>query len=153
MNCLSETEIQQYIDQELAEDRFNEAEQHLKNCSVCMETYNQAKESKSQIFAFLDEYTSFDSPLEVPAFKIKTKKRSLVKYILISSIAASVLLFIGIGIRINNQKNMQKQMNNITKASYEITRNTDLNKMVQNKQIIVVITNSSGEVIESSFTE
>ena len=153
MNCLSETEIQKFLDHELTEDRFYEAEQHLKDCSVCMETYNQAKESKSQIFAFLDEYISFDSPMDVPVFKVETKKSSLKKYILITSIAASMLLFIGIGIQINNQKNRQKQMNNITKATYEITRNTDLNKMVQNKQIIVVTTNSKGEVIESALTE
>jgi len=153
MNCLSETEIQQYLDHESTEERLNEVEQHLKECSGCKETFSHAQESKSQIFTFLDEYTSFDFPQEIPVFKYTPKKRSLKKYILITSIAASILLFIGIGIRINNQNNMQKQKNNITKATYEITRNTDLNKMVHNKQIIVVTTNSAGEVIESSLTE
>lgn len=153
MNCLNETEIQQYLDHELTGDRLWEAELHLKQCSSCRGMYKQAQESKSQIFDFLDEYASFDTPQEIPVFNIATKKISLKNYILITSIAASILLFIGIGIRINNQKNMQKQMNNITKAAYEITRNTDLNKMVQNKQIIVVTTNPSGEVIESALTE
>ena len=153
MNCLSETDIQQYLDLELTEDRKDEMEQHLKECSVFRLTYNQAQESKSQIFAFLDEYSSFDIPQEIPIFKIEPKISGLKKYILITSIAASMLLFIGIGIRINNQRNLQKQLNNITKATYEITRNTDLNKMVHNKQIIVVTTNSSGEVIETSLTE
>jgi hypothetical protein len=153
MNCLSEKEIQEYLDHELTQNRLLEVEQHLKNCSVCKVTYNQAQESKSQLFAFLDEYTSFEIPQQIPAFKIEPRLSSLKKYILITSIAASLLLFTGIGIRINNQRNMQKQLNNITKATYEITRNTDLNKMVHNKQIIVVTTNSSGEVIETSLTE
>lgn len=153
MNCLIETEIQQYLDRELTGDRFHEVEQHLKECSVCRLTYNQAQESKSQIFAFLDEYTSFDIPQKIPIFKIEPKKSSLKKYILITSVAASILLFIGIGNRLYNQRNMQQQLNNITKATFEITRNTDLNKMVHNKQIIVVTTNSSGEVIESPLAE
>jgi len=153
MNCLIETEIQQYLDRELTGDRFHEVEQHLKECSDCRLTYNQAQESKSQIFAFLDEYTSFEIPQEIPIFKIEPKKSSLKKYILITSVAASILLFIGIGNRLYNQRNMQQQLNNITKATFEITRNTDLNKMVHNKQIIVVTTNSSGEVIESPLAE
>lgn len=153
MNCLIETEIQQYLDRELTGDRFHEVEQHLKECSVCMLTYNQAQESKSQIFAFLDEYTSFDIPQQIPVFKVELKKSNFKKYILVTSVAASLLLFIGIGIRISNQRNNQKQLNNITKASFEITRNTDLNKMLHNKQIIVVTANSAGEVIESPLAE
>ncbi len=153
MNCLSETEIQQYLDHELTRERLHEVEQHLKECSVCKATYNQAQESKSQIFAFLDEYASFDIPQQIPVFKIEPKKRSFKKYILVTSVAASMLLFIGIGIRISNQRNNQKRLNNITKASFEITRNTDLNKMIHNKKIIVVTTNSAGEIIESPLAE
>ena len=153
MNCLSEAEIQQYLDQELQEDKLNEIRQHVKTCAVCMEKYSQAQELKFKIFAVLDEFIAVELLHEVPVFQFIPKKRSLKKYILATSIAASILLFIGIGIRVNKQKNIQKQMDNITKATYEITRNTDLNKMVQNKQIIVVSTNPSGEVIESSLTE
>ena len=153
MNCLSEKEIQQYLDNELPEDKLNEVQQHMKVCAVCKNNLSQVQELKSKIFIVLDEFVALDLPHEIPVFQFIPKKRSLKKYILITSIAASILLFIGIGIRINNQKNIQKQMYNITKATYEITRNTDLNKMVHNKQIIVVTTNSSGEVIESSLTE
>jgi hypothetical protein len=153
MNCLSETDIQQYLDCELTADRLSGVEQHLKECPSCREVYTRAYESKSQVFTFLDELTSFDIPPKIPVFRIETGEKRLKKYILITAIAASIVLFIGIGIRIDNQKNRQKQMENITKATYEITRNTDLNKLVQNKQIIVVFTNSTGEVIESSLAE
>ncbi len=153
MNCLSETEIQEYLDHELTGDRLLEVNQHLKECSVCRETYNQALESKSRVFAFLDEYASFDVQQEIPVFKIEPKKSNLKKYILITSAAASILLFIGIGNRLYNKRIMQQQLNDATKATFEITRNTDLNKMVNNKQIIVVTTNASGEVIESPLAE
>lgn len=153
MNCLSETEIQQYIDHELNTDKWDEVEHHLKLCSACQDIYNQAKESKSQLFAFLDEYIALDLPREIPVFRISQKKKSIKKHILITSIAATILLFIGIGIRINNQKSSQKQLDNITKATYEITRNADLNKMVHNKQIIVVTTDPAGRVIETSLIE
>jgi len=153
MNCLSETEIQEYLDHELTGDRLHEVKQHLKECSVCRETYNQVLESKSRVFAFLDEYASFDVQQEIPVFKIEPKKSNLKKYILITSAAASILVFVGIGNRLYNKRIMQQQLNDVTKATFEITRNTDLNKMVNNKQIIVVTTNASGEVIESPLAE
>jgi hypothetical protein len=153
MNCLNEIEIQQYLDYELPEEIMNEVEQHLKLCSTCKETYSQSLESKSQVFAFLDEFASFDLPRQIPVFKLGSKKRGLKKIIVITSIAASIILFIGFGIKINYQNTTQKQINNITKATYEITRNTDPNKMLHDKQVIEVTTNSSGEVIETAITE
>ncbi|MFA5971297.1 MAG: zf-HC2 domain-containing protein [Lentimicrobiaceae bacterium] len=153
MNCLNEIEIQKYLDRELPEEMLNGVEQHLKLCSACKDTYSQALESKSQVFAFLDQFAAFDTPREIPVFKPGLKKRSLKKIVAITSIAASILLFIGFGIKINNQKTTQKQIDNITKATYEVTRNIDPNKMAHDKQIIVVTTNSSGEVIETTITE
>ncbi len=153
MNCLNETEIQKYIDSELPETMLNEVKVHLEMCSVCNEGIRQAQESKSEVFTFLDEFAALDLPVEIPVFKAMPKKMSLKRYVLFTSIAASILLIIGFGIRMNNQRTSKKQIINITKAQYEITRNTDPNKMLHNKQIIVVITNSSGEVIETSITE
>ncbi|MEI8046116.1 MAG: zf-HC2 domain-containing protein [Bacteroidota bacterium] len=153
MKCLSETELQEYLDGELLDEILNEVQEHLNVCPDCMENFCKAQESKSRVFTFLDELAAFDMPLEVPVFKISKKKRRMKKLVLITSIAASILLSIGIGIRINNQKTTQKQMDNITKAMYEITRNTEPNKMMHDKQIIIVVTNSSGEVIETSITE
>lgn len=153
MNCLSETLIQHFLDHELPEDLVNEVAKHLKECSRCNANYMHAKESKYQILAFLDEFNSLDILQAIPDFKKKDQKRNLKKYIVFTSVAASILLLILIGIRIENQINRREQLNNITKASYEIIHNVDVNKMIHNKQSIIVITNPDGKVIESSLSE
>lgn len=152
MNCLNESTLQKYLDGELADTALMEVETHLKLCPVCLDNYTLAKNAKQQVFNFIEELSSLEPEIEIPVFQYPSKTSRFKKLVYIGiSIAASILIFIGIGIQFNNHKAKQKQLENITKATYELTRNTDMNKVIHNKQIMVVVTNASGEVIETSF--
>ncbi len=153
MNCLNETEIQRYLDGEFPKHMLPEISEHLISCSICSELYEEAIESKNQVFSFLDEVSAFEQAIVIPEFLPKqyTIRLKLIVYWL--SAAATILLFVVFGIHMKSQSIKQKQLENTAKATYEFTRNTDPNKMFHDKQIIVVMTNSSGEVVETSITE
>lgn len=153
MNCLNETDLQKYLDRELPDEILMNTEKHLGSCPICDKHFRIAMETQLQVIHFLNEIQSGEPPIVIPDFQINRRKPVIKKILVIASIAASILFIIGIGSRINNQKSTRKQLENITKARYEITRNTDPNKMLHQKQIIMVVTDASGNVIETSFEE
>jgi hypothetical protein len=153
MNCLNETEIQKYLDKEFPEQLLLEIADHLSTCTICKERFVEARETKNQIFSFLDEVRALEQTIEVPEFRPIKQNKSRKLIISVVSVAATVLILIGMGIHLKSQNLKQKQSENTDKATYEITRKADPNKMFHDKQIIVVETNASGEVVETSFTE
>jgi hypothetical protein len=153
MKCLNDEEIQKYLDGELSEYSANEVGEHLNICMVCRKNFVTVREMKSQIFSLFDEITTAEIPIAVPTFHTHKQTSGLRNIIAIATVAASILIFIGLGVNIKKKMVIQKQRENSIKAIYEFTHNTDPNKMLHEKQIIIVVTNSSGEVVETSVTE
>ncbi|NVO21069.1 MAG: zf-HC2 domain-containing protein [Bacteroidetes bacterium] len=154
MNCLNESDLQSFLDRELELQLAEEIELHLAVCPACHERFLILKANQTEIFSMLDEVATNDLPFEIPPFQVKQRNSKTKRLIFTCSLAASLLILIGIGgICLNNQKKDQKQIENISRAKYDITRNTDPNQMLHKNQIIVVVTDASGEVIETSVTE
>jgi hypothetical protein len=153
MNCLSEPELQMYMDGELQDSALEKTEEHINACAGCAAKYVKIKNDKNQIFNLLDELNRIDSPVEIPNFIPSIPGRKYFKTISFAAVAASLLIFIGLGTYLKRQNIQQERTENIAKATIELTRNADPNQMLHKKQMVVVITNSSGEVVHSFITE
>jgi hypothetical protein len=153
MNCLSNLEIQMYQDGELANYEHDKAKEHIDSCPACATVYETIKKNKAQVFELFDKLYRHDTHIEIPVFIPSSPKRKYLKLITIATIAASFFFLIGFVFHLRKQHIQQERTANIAKATMELTRNTDPNQMLHNKQMIVVITNSSGEVVHSFITE
>lgn len=154
MNCLTEGEIQSYLDGELLDLDFVTAKEHLISCPHCSQALQRLQSNKAEIFEILNQLDQHYRTIEIPAFKPNVAKNNRISIIAISSIAASILIFLGLFNLNQNKKKVQyEQTLNVEKATIELTRNLDPNKMNHENKMIIVITNDEGEVVESYLTE
>jgi hypothetical protein len=149
MNCLTESELQSYLDKEMDDLKHQHTENHLKTCAECMAAFKRLKENKANVFSLLDELNRFEKPVSIPVFEPANSKLRKLPIFKIAVIAASLLLLIGFGFILQKQKVIQNQNLNIVKASLEMTRNADPNQMYHSRQMTVVITDASGNVVQT----
>jgi anti-sigma factor RsiW len=95
MNCLNRVEVQEYVDNELSEDRRAEAEKHLLKCPDCREMYENALEDKELINSLLNQLNN-DIDVHPAEFIYPDKKtgKNIQRLIVSLVAAASILTFI-----------------------------------------------------------
>jgi hypothetical protein len=153
MKCLTNSDIQYFIDKELSIGRMKGIEVHLQQCEKCKGKLDIAQKDKNQVFTLLDTLLLSEKKIDIPPFIPAITRAGNKRLYALISVAATALILFGVGSFYTHQKRITERQNNIKKASIEVTRNMEPNKMVQQKQIIMIITNNSGDVIETSVTE
>jgi hypothetical protein len=149
MNCLNRYELQQYIDKEVSDAELKAFEWHLKQCETCRTLYIAAKEEIALVDKVLSINDLSENDIVVPVFrKPGINKQS---WILSFSAAASLAILIGIYFTLNNKLLKSRQINKSELEVEQLLYQSDPNKLWNDKQPIITVTDEKGEIIYSSI--
>lgn len=149
MNCLNRYELQQYIDNEVSENEMNTFKEHLEHCEVCMGLYVSVKDDIGKIHKLLSIYDLSDNEIVIPKFRqARSRKQS---WVLSFSAAASLAILIGIYFTLNNKLLKSRQINKSELEVEQLLYQSDPNKLWNDKQPIITVTDEKGEIIYSSI--
>ncbi len=133
-------------------------ESHLQHCSKCKELYETAMQDTRTINEFISHTYSEDEIIGVPKFNLKLQKKKSSFYRVTSSlsfkVAASIAFLIGLFfiIRINVSPPVIASEDADLKI-LELFGNTEPNKAWHNGQMVIVLVDENGEVIQSFLSE
>jgi anti-sigma factor RsiW len=158
MNCLDRVGIQRFIDSEVDDLRRDTIESHLQQCSKCKELYETAVQDKRIINEFVSQTYSEDEIIAVPKFDLKLQKKKSAIYRVASSlsfkVAASVAFLIGLFLILrSNVSPPVVASEDADLIMLELFGNTEPNKAWHNGQMVFVIVDENGEVIQSFLSE
>ena len=154
MNCLDRITIQEYIDKELDAAQIRKIEAHLQECDNCKEIYEEAIGDKAKVNEFLSQLNGNEESIAIPEYDInivrnKTflNKKTTSRLILV---AASIALLIGLFFILRtNLSSPNLAFEDADLLLLEMIGDTEPNKSWHNSQMVIVITNEEGEVIQS----
>lgn len=158
MNCLGRVDIQKFIDNEVDVLRRDMIESHLQQCNRCKEIYETAIQDKRIINEFISQTYTENEIITVPKFDIKLQKKKSSFYRLTSSlpfkVAASIVFVIGsfFIIRTNISPPVVAS-EDADLIMLELYGDTEPNKAWHNGQMVFVIVDENGEVIQSFLSE
>jgi hypothetical protein len=152
MNCLSRTEIQEFIDKELEPSNIERIFDHIEKCESCKSLYLQAVDDKAMLNSFLDHEKSEIDDLPVPDFRYpeSTRKRKLFLGGIILLAAAITIGFILL--LHNDRRPIYGKIPEAEILMQEFYDGQDLNKMWHEKSQIIILQDDKGNVIESIIT-
>mgnify|MGYP000885556417 CR=1 FL=1 len=144
--CLSDNEIQLYLDSEISTERHQELQKHLVECQTC--SYRVAEQRRWIEFVYSSlKGEEIEKNIVIPPFKkdlspakSKSKKinfRFLLKIAAVIAVMASVYL-------IAEKKETPAYQ---PTAREETMRGDDANQVWHDRTITVIETNSAGEVV------
>jgi hypothetical protein len=147
MDCLNRLEIQQYLDEEVSNEAKEAFFNHMQNCGHCKSLWDNAKMEIEQtnqllLFAEIDE-----DQIAIPTFHAKSGSTVRKKWITYSSIAAGILLIIGVFLY---QQMIYARNEHFAKSRMEAERyfyESDLNKLWNEKQSIITVIDADGNLI------
>ena len=142
MNCLTNEELQLLIDNELEQERMDELNLHLQQCTECTMRYKEQSE-----FAQLVKYqinVNTKNVDSIPSFQFENDKTSIVrkKAIWLKVAAIIIPLFVFCNIYFNRQKPVQKQFKPTAEdiMKYEsYNSGVDANTAYQQNMVITTI--------------
>jgi hypothetical protein len=152
MNCLSRTEIQEFLDKEIEPSQMAGISDHIEKCEICKSLYLKAVADKAMLNSFLDHEKSDIDDLQVPAFrypKSSRKRKLLLRSIVM--LAAAILTGLILLLHYDRRPTYEK----IPEAEIlmqEFYDGQDLNKMWHEKSQIIILQDDKGNVIESIIT-
>ena len=139
MNCLSDKEIQEYIDGECSNRQ--EVDQHLQNCAVC---FRKTEKKKQFIEMLINEYNHSYNYSIIPEFKtpqtIVSQNKNLKKRILLISVAAAAAILFFLMIAPDTPDKKPELL-----MYYELEMEIDANKPLSDQDLNVVIYSNSEE--------
>lgn len=141
MNCIKNTEIQEYIDGELSLNRATLIEEHLAGCAEC-----SAKVAvRKQLVLRIKEASNIlaEGLTEIPEIKIPQKQKSrssLKRQIIIYSISAACILFFLVMVLFNKKTNVTEQQTII----YSLVPDVDANLPITKQRIVINVTDING---------
>ena len=153
MNCLNRYEIQSYIDYEVSHKEMTEFEKHLENCETCSALFSSSKKEISTLNQLLAKTELTDKEIVVPKFRCQHLKTNKHAWIIRLSAAASLLLIVGAFLTFNHHSAKGRQF---TKSEMEVERylyQSDPNRLWNEKQPIITVTDGKGEIIYSSIND
>ena len=158
MNCLDRVDIQQYIDSEVDVLRRDMIESHLQQCNRCKELYETAIQDKRIINEFISHTYSENEIIAVPEFDIKLQKKKSFFYRVTSSlpfkVAASIAFLIGLFFIIRtNVSPPVVASEDADLMIMELFGNTEPNKAWHNGQMVIILVDENGEVIQSFLSD
>jgi hypothetical protein len=152
MNCLSRTEIQEFLDKELEPSYMARISDHIDKCETCKSLYQQAVDDKAMLKSFLDHEKNEIDGLPVPEFRYPETSRN--KTLFLSGIillAAAILTGFILLLHYDRRPTYEK----IPEAEIlmqEFYDGKDLNKMWHEKSQIIILQDEKGNVIQSIIT-
>ncbi len=152
MKCLNRDEMQVYIDNEFSLEKKNEIHDHIENCKVCLELFNEAKKEKQLLLNALSYYDEAKPSNNIPEFKIPERNQKINR-LQMFSVAASVALLISLFFVFQKKKEPSNKKEDILIYSIESLDNTDPNKKWHNKQTEIVITDENGNIVETFISK
>lgn len=158
MNCLDRVTIQEYIDKELNAAQIRKIESHLQECAVCNQLYKQANRDKREVNEFISQLNRDEDSNAIPEFNFYSRKKKSSFYRAISSLsfkmAASIALLIGLFFVIRtNVSSPGVASENEDLSMLELYGNTEPNKAWHSGQMVVIILDENGDVIQSFLSE
>jgi len=154
MNCLDRVTIQEYIDKELDSAQVLKIDSHLQGCNICREIFEEAKNSKIEVNEFLSQINVVEDSNTIPEFSYYGRKKKSIYSRVTSSlplkVAASIALLIGLFFILRtNLPSSSLASEDADLLFLELIGNTDPNKAWHNSQMVIILTNEDGEVIQS----
>jgi len=154
MNCLNRLTIQEYIDKELDATQIKKIESHLHECEVCSQLCEEANSDKSEINDFISQLDGVEDSNTVPDFSYNRRRKKSNNYRVNSSlpfiVAASIALLIGLFFILRtNPSSPNLASEDADLLILELVGNTDPNKAWHNSEMLIVMVNEKGEVIQS----
>lgn len=158
MNCLDRVGIQKFIDSEVDDIRRDMIESHLQQCNRCKELYEAAIQDKRIINEFISQTYTENEIITVPKFDIKFQKKKSSFYRVTSSlpfkVAASIALLIGLFFILRtNVPSRNVASEDADLLIMELFGNTEPNKAWHSGQMVIVLLDENGEVIQSFLSE
>ncbi len=154
MNCLNRVTIQEYNDKELDTAQILKIESHLQGCDICRKIFEEAKNSKIELNEFLSQINGVGDSIKIPEFSYNGRRKKPIYFRVISSlpfkVAASIaVLIVLFFILRTNVSSPDLASEDADILLFELIGNTEPNKSWHNSQMVIVITNEEGEVIQS----
>ena len=154
MNCLDRVSIQEYIDKELDTAQMRKIESHLHDCENCSQLFEDANSDKTEINDFISQFDGVEDSNTIPEFSYNGRKKKSVYSRVTSSlplkVAASIALLIGLFFILRTNPpppNLASEYADL--LILELIGNTDPNKAWHNSEMVIVMVNEKGEVIQS----
>ncbi len=151
MDCLNRLEIQQYIDNEVSDEVKSAFFEHLQNCEQCRFLWEKSQTEARETQEMISLTMGNNDHLTIPAF-VPIKRNIIQKrWYRYSSVAAGILLILCI----YQYRTMINERNErFVRARMEVERNlyeSDLNKLWNEKQSIITITDAEGNLIYMNY--
>jgi len=144
MNCLNRCEVQAIIDNEAINAEKEEFFQHRQHCVDCQKLYDEAKAEIETIKGLLSFALADENQIVIPEFRHTKKPYSRKKLLFYCSIAASILVLLGVYI-LNKSNSEEKSKTDILIDQYMYQ--SDPNKNWIGKQPIITVTDQNGDLV------
>lgn len=153
MNCIDRDTIQEYIDHELDEIKAEQVRIHLSECETCRDLYVSAIDDKKKVISLLSQLQDQEEAIAIPEFNLHTQNRIILKRLRSSAllkIAAGIAVIIGLSWLIYfYTRPAQPAVSEADLLALELLRDIEPNKAWHDNQMVFIITNDKGEVIQS----
>jgi hypothetical protein len=150
MNCLNRLDIQRFVDNEITPSEKGEFVEHIQACAKCNELFYIAQNESRMVKKLLSSDLEFNV-VTIPVFSVQKEKKK--KKWLYYAAAASILIFLfTLGI-LDHKKSATAEINK-SKADILIDQylyESDPNKIWNEKQSCITITDEHGEVIYNNL--
>lgn len=136
--------MQRYLDDEVTPSEKAEFLIHLENCTSCKELWHEAKSEKDEVNFFISLIRDENESTQIPPFNRVRRRSFTVRLTIYASLAAVILLLIGIYFSRNDLDSSPEIVYN---SGLEIERyiyDSDLNQTWNEKQSLTIITDSEG---------
>ena len=158
MNCLDRVTIQQYIDKELDAAQITKIESHLEECIVCSQLFKEASSEKREVNEFISQLNRDEDFNTIPEFNFKSSRRKSFFFKVTASVpfkvAASIALLIGLFFIIRtNVPSRNVASKDADLQIMELFGNTEPNKAWHNGQMVLILVDENGEVIQSFLSD
>ena len=142
MNCLSDSQIQEYIDEEISSEEKLELEDHLAHCEKCRMKIIQQEQFVNQ---FITDWGSDLEEIPVPPFKPKNmplqSKKMKVRRFIWTGAAALIILYLFTYSPSRKTTSKEPQSHHYLEFEYEI----DANKPWAEQEIYIHFSEPSTE--------
>jgi predicted anti-sigma-YlaC factor YlaD len=158
MNCLDRVTIQEYIDKELDAVQMRKIESHLRECDLCSHLYREANIDKSEVNQFISPLYRDEDDHTIPNFDFNHRRKRSFLYSITSSlplkVAAGIAFLIGLFfIMRTNVPTHDVASEDADLLILELIGNTEPNKAWHHGQMVIVLVDENGEVIQSFLSE
>ena len=140
MNCIDDQLLQQYIDNECAENETTEVKQHLSVCPACTQRLAEREKLSVEIKKAINSLAR-ENP-DVPLFKIKSTRSSKnnLKLIIYSLSAACILLLVLFIVDKGIEPN-QKEITIVQSIPVEV----DANRPASDQEFVIEVYDGKGQ--------